>query len=104
MTKDLISFTAEEKKFLNFSIHQQDIDPDSLDQKALPTDIHLVEYEVEGKLYVDAIRAYKMVDIFDAYYDRLKLMGSGKITAIKNGYGTVKPKLWNPEKKEKDNK
>ena len=38
----------------------------------LPTDIHLVEYEVEGKLYVDAIRAYKMSDIFDGYYDKLK--------------------------------
>ena len=57
MTKDLITFTSDEKKLLNFSIHQQDIDPSTMDESILPTDIHLVEYEVEGKLYVDAIRA-----------------------------------------------
>jgi len=98
MTKDLISFNAEEKRFLNFNIHQQDIDPSTLDQSVLPTDLHLVEYEVEGKLYVDAIRAYKMSDIFDGYYDKLQPLG-GKVKSITSGYGNIKPKLYNPEKK-----
>jgi len=98
MTKDLITFNTEEKRFLNFNIHQQDIDPSTLNQSELPTDIHLVEYEVEGKLYVDAIRAYKMSDIFDGYYDKLKPLG-GKMISITSGHGTIKPKLYNPEKK-----
>ena len=100
MTEDLITFTAEEKKFLNFNIHQQDIDPTMLDQSVLPTDLHLVEYEVEGKLYVDAIRAYKMSDIFDGYYDKLKPMG-GTLNSITSGYGTIKPNLYNLPKKDK---
>ena len=98
MTEGLIQFTAEEKKFLNFNIHQQDIDPSTMDESILPTDIHLVEYEVEGKLYVDAIRAYKMVDIFDAYYDKLSLLG-GTLNSITSGFGKIKPKLYNPENK-----
>ena len=101
MTTELsINFTAEEKKFLNFNIHQQDIDPTMLDQSSLPTDIHLVEYEVEGKLYVDAIRAYKMSDIFDAYYDKLTPIG-GTLNSITSGYGTIKPNLYNLPKKDK---
>ena len=101
MTTELsINFTAEEKRFLNFNIHQQDIDPTMLDQSSLPTDIHLVEYEVEGKLYVDAIRAYKMSDIFDAYYDKLNPMG-GTLNSITSGYGTIKPNLYNIPKKDK---
>jgi hypothetical protein len=98
MTTELsINFTSEEKKFLNFNIHQLDIDPTTLDQAELPTDIHLVEYEVEGKLYVDAIRAFKMSDIFDGYYDKLNPLG-GKITSITSGYGNLRPNLYNPKK------
>ena len=100
MTKDLINFTDEEKRFLNFNIHQLDIDPKTLDSSVLPTDIHLVEYEVEGKLYVDAIRAYKMSDIFDGYYDKLTPMG-GTLNSITSGYGTIKPNLYNAPKKKK---
>ena len=100
MTEDLISFNAEEKRFLNFNIHEQDVDPTTLDQSVLPTDLHLVEYEVEGKLYVDAIRAYKMSDIFDGYYDKLKPLG-GKVTSITTGYGSIKPNLYNVQKKDK---
>ena len=98
MTKDLINFNAEEKRTLNFNIHQQDIDPSTMDESILPTDIHLVEYEVEGKLYVDAIRAYKMVDIFDAYYDKLNTIG-GTLNSITSGFGRIKPKLYNPDNK-----
>ena len=88
-----ITFTAEEKQLLKCSIFDQNIDPKNLDDASLPTDIHLVEYEVEGTLYVDSVRAYKMSDIFDAYHDKLSAIG-GKVNSITNGYGRIKPKLF----------
>lgn len=88
-----ITFTAEEKQLLKCNIFDQNIDPKNLDDASLPTDIHLVEYEVEGTLYVDSVRAYKMSDIFDAYHDKLSAIG-GKVNSITNGYGRIKPKLF----------
>ena len=88
-----ISFTSEEKRLLKCNIFDQNIDPQNLDEPNLPTDIHLVEYEIDGTLYVDSVRAYKKVDIFDPYYDKLSAIG-GKLISITNGYGRVKPKLF----------
>ena len=95
-----LSWTDTEKeshKKKEVHILQQNVIEVDLDQKNLPTDIHLVEYEMDGKIYSDAVRAGKMSDIFDIYYD--KLGDTGHITSITSGYGTIKPKLWNPETK-----
>ena len=58
----------------------------------LPSDIHLVFYVAEdGGVLIDAVRAYKKVDVFDAYHD------AGKVVLdIKTGYGRIKPKLYTP--------
>ena len=89
-----INFTAEEKKLLKCNIFEQNVTPSELDESALPSDLHLVEYEVDGKLYVDSVRAYKAVDIFDPYYDKLKLV-DGTLISITSGHGKIKPKLFN---------
>ena len=88
-----LTFTAEEKRLLKCNIFDQNIDPKNLDEANLPTDIHLVEYTIGEDLYVDSVRAYKKVDIFDAYHDKLRPLG-GKVVSITNGYGRVKPKLF----------
>ena len=80
-------------------IHAQNTTAQDLDQKVLPTDIHIVEYEVEGNLYSDAVRAYKMSDIFDVYWDKLKPKG-GTIISITSGYGNIKPNMYNTTKKD----
>ena len=82
-------------------VHQQNICEPDLDQRNLPTDIHLVEYSHNDVIYSDAVRAAKMSDIFDAYYDRLKEMGNGQVVSIRSGFGCIKPKLYNysPDKK-----
>ena len=41
---------------------------------------------------MDAVRAYTMVDIFDAYYT--KLGKSNPIHSIKSGYGQIRPNLY----------
>lgn len=67
----------------------------------LPTDIHLVEYVKGNDLFLDAVRAYKMSEIFDYYYDSLnEAAQAGAITnfeirSITSGYGNIKPKLFN---------
>ena len=81
-------------------IHQQNVLEVDLDQKNLPSDIHMVEYEQEGETYSDAVRAGKMSEIFDAYYDKLKEVG-GALVSIRSGFGSIKPKLWNPNPEKK---
>ena len=56
----------------------------------LPTDTHKISgIDPEGQPFCDAVRGYKMADMFDVYYD----FGYG-IESITSGYGAVKPKLW----------
>ena len=88
-----LTFTAEEKQLLKCSIFDQNIDRENFDDKGLPTDIHLVEYTVGDVLYVDVVRAYKLVDIFDPYYDKLKTLG-GELISITNGYGNLRPNMY----------
>lgn len=71
--------------------------------KGLPNDLHLVEYELNGETHYDGVRAYKKVNIFDVYYDKLKPLG-GKVIAIRSGYGSVKPKLFNAQNESEDKK
>ena len=98
-TKDInqvqmtITFTAEENRAAKITVFEQGIDRNNFDDRELPTDIHLVEYEIDGTLYVDSVRAYKTVDIFDFYYDRVTAKG-GTVISITNGFGRVKPKLY----------
>lgn len=56
----------------------------------LPTDTHLVTFKYpDGTAGADAVRAYKKIDIFDAYHD------SGlTVLDIKSGFGAIKPKLF----------
>ena len=88
-----LTWTTEEKQLLKCNIFAQGINPKELKNSELPTDIHLVEYTVGETLYVDSVRAYKAVDIFDPYYDKLKEVG-GTVLSITNGYGNIKPKLF----------
>ena len=85
-----VTFQAADKK--KIQIVEQGIDPNNFEDKDLPTDVHLVKYTVAGEVIYDAVRAYAKVDIFDAYYDKLKDIG--KINQINSGYGKIKPKLY----------
>lgn len=76
-------------------IYENFLNPSQLDEKALPSDLHIITYEIDGQTRLDAARAYKMVDIFDVYYDKLRT--NGRVIDIKSGYGLIKPKLWKGE-------
>ena len=87
---DQVTFSPADK--VKIQVVEQEICPDTFDDKQLPTDVHIVVYSVGGETYYDATRAYTKVDIFDAYYDKLK--GIGTLLDIKSGYGHVRPNLY----------
>jgi len=88
-----INFSTGELQRSKINLYAQEVVKENLNQSQLPTDIHLIEYEMNGVLYCDAVRAFKLSDVFDVYYDKLNKM-NGKIISITNGYGTISPKLW----------
>ena len=51
----------------------------------LPSDVHCVVTD-QG---IYGVRAYKSVDIFDAFHD-----AGHQVAEIRSGYGRVKPRLW----------
>ena len=65
----------------------------------LPADTHIVTYEDDGQVKLDAARACKMADIFDGYHDR-----GLKVTRIESGFGKLRPNLYNVNKDEKKEK
>ena len=69
-----------------------------LNSSKLPTDVHAVSYYEDGRVKVDAVRSYKMSDIFDAYYD----YGVRKFVSIKSGFGSIKPKLYQVQDTDSD--
>ena len=87
-----VTFTSADKA--QIQMLKQDICPDTFDDSQMPSDMHIITYEMNGETVYDAVRAYKKVDIFDAYYDKLR--GQGTIISIKSGYGRIKPKLYTP--------
>ena len=66
--------------------------------KELPTDTHIIEYVIDGETSYDAVRGYKMSDIFNVYYDKFKRTEQEdirpQIVKITSGYGVIKPKLY----------
>ena len=88
-------------------IFKQNTDERGLVPPETPTDVHLITFTHNGQEYTDAVRGARMVDIFDCYFDKLKSVGGGEITRIRNGFGTISPKRYNPDgdkKKEKKDK
>ena len=92
----ILEFTGKDKQ--KIQILEQELDLEKFDDKGLPADTHMVTYEIEDKTLIDAVRAYTMVDIFDAYYDKLKSVG--ELVAIKSGYGNIRPNLYGKIKNE----
>jgi len=74
---------------------------EAANDKSFPNDARLIWYIVDGVTYVDLTRCKKTSNLFDMYYDRY---GKGAVQKIDFGYGTVNPKLWGYQSKDKDKK
>ena len=91
-----VEFTIEDLRTVDCKILEQGININEFTHNELPTDSHLIEYMIGADTFVDVVRAYKMVDIFDAYYDKISHIG--KIISIKAGFGKVRPNLYKTSK------
>lgn len=89
----MIEFTPEELRRSKIHVVARNIQEKTFDHSELPTDVHLVKYAVSGQEYIDGVRAYTKVDIFDEYYQKVKDIG-GMILSIKSGYGSIRPNLY----------
>tara|TARA_E500000331_G_scaffold154339_1_gene149995 strand:- start:6 stop:365 length:360 start_codon:yes stop_codon:yes gene_type:complete len=72
--------------------------------KSFPTDAYIVRYVDNGTQHLDVTRCYKMVNIFDMYFDKY---GKGSLKSIDFGHGTIKPSQYgykSPEKKKRKRK
>ena len=53
-----LEFTAKELN--RIQILDQEIDPETFDHKGLPSDTHIVMYQIEGKLLYDETRSISL--------------------------------------------
>jgi len=89
----------------NCQLIEQNISPDSFDDKHLPSDTHIICYSINNSKFFDAVRAFSKVDIFDAYHDQLNGKGKrpkGVIHEIKSGYGRMTPRQYGTIKNDSD--
>jgi len=63
---------------------------DKATDRSFPTDAYIVRYVENGTEHLDVTRCYKMVNIFDMYYDKFKK----GLKSIAYGSGNIKPNLW----------
>ena len=76
----LINWTDEERAAAqrgDVNIFILNTSPEAIKEmdKELPTDTHIIEYVIDGETSYDAVRGYKMVDIFNIYHDKFKADG-----------------------------
>jgi hypothetical protein len=76
--------------------------PELAKNKKLPTNTFLVTYKVDGATRYDVAQSYKLVDIFDSYWDKYR----SDLLSIAFTSGTVNPKFYTatPDKTEKKEK
>ena len=78
---------------MSFTIINAKCDPQASQDKTLPTNSYLVEYEDEGGVLLhDIVITDKQADVFDHYYDKYKK----GLKTIKQSEGRVSSKLWTP--------
>ena len=93
----LINWTDEERRSAqrgDVNIFILNTSPQAIKEmdKELPTDTHIIEYVIDGETSYDAVRGYKMSDIFDVYHDKFKNDGIlASVVSITSGYGVIKP-------------
>ena len=92
--------TFSGKQLSKCQLMDQNIDPANFNDKNLPSDVHLIHYTLDGHKFVVAIRAYTMVDIFDAYHEALG--SKGEVNRIQAGFGHIKPNLFGKIKTKED--
>lgn len=76
-------------------------DPSVANNKSLPRNSYLVTYQENKETRYDIVQAGSFVEVFDNYYDQY---GKGSVMNIKWSEGTINPKSYNYQVKDKKSK
>ena len=84
---------------MTFTVVNAKCDPTVAQDKTLPTNSYLVEYEDEGGVLLHyLVLTAKVSDVFDHYYDKYKK----GLKTIKQSEGRQNPKTWRPKGAQKE--
>ena len=81
-------------------ILHQDCSPELANDRSLPYNAYLVNYEDEEVIKYDLVLCNKKVDIFDYYWDKYR----EGFKSFKQSEGRINPKLWGVQVKESKKK
>jgi hypothetical protein len=76
------------------NVIHQDCDPKLAEDRGLPYNTFLIEYNVDGKSKFDIASGLGQVDIFDEYWDKY----SKDFKTMTQTEGRVNPNLWKQSK------
>lgn len=81
-------------------ILHQDCNPELANDRSLPYNAYLVNYEDDGVVKYDLVLCNKKLDIFDYYWDKYR----EGLKSFKQSEGRINPKLWGVQVKESKKK
>lgn len=81
-------------------IIHQDCNPELANDRSLPYNAYLVNYEDDGVTKYDLVLCNKKLDIFDHYWDKYR----EGLKSFKQSEGRINPKLWGVQVKESKKK
>lgn len=77
-------------------IIHENCNAEQANDRSLPYNCYLVEYELDGMPAFDLTISNKKIDIFDYYWDNYK----SALKGWKQSEGRANPRLWSPPEKE----
>lgn len=81
-------------------ILQENCNPEIAEDRSLPYNAFLVEYEIDKIKTYDLVISDKKVELFDYYWDKYR----EGLKGWKQSEGRINPKLWGIPKKEEKKK
>jgi hypothetical protein len=91
-------WTKEDKEDLkkySIKILHENCDRSMANSKNLPSNSHLIQYKLNGTIFLDIVQSYTMSKVFDAYYDKF---GRDVVQSITYTQGRINPKLYGATK------
>lgn len=85
---------------MSIRILHQDCDAELANDRSLPCDAYLVQYEDDGTIKYDITRCGRRIELFDHYWDRYR----EGLKSFKQAEGRANPKLWSAEAPKPDKK
>ena len=83
------------RTFLTIRILHEKCDRKIADDRTLPYNSYLVEYQTKSEINYDIVICNKKIEIFDYYWDRYR----EGLKSFKQTEGRINPKLWSDQKK-----